>query len=93
MFIQSQDKDVIFTLADKGLLKGTVYTEDIYINKTFYGTNIFGKNLFKKHLLGTYEEDEAEQIVGEVYKLLKARCKFYAMPEAAMDLEELGVEL
>ena len=37
MFIHSQDKDIIFPLTDKGLLKGTVYTKDIYIGDKYYG--------------------------------------------------------
>jgi len=93
MFIQGQDKNIIFTLTDKGLLKGTVYTEDVYINGKFYGTNVYGKNLFKAYLLGTYEEDEAEQVVSEIYTLLKARAKFYSMPNPSLDLEDLGVEI
>ena len=93
MFIQGQDKDIIFPLTDKGLLKGTVYTKDIYVNEKYYGANVYGKTLFQKHLLGTYEEGEAEQVIAEIYALLKAGAATYSMPVPAMDLEDLGVSL
>lgn len=93
MYIQGQDRDIIFTISDKGPLKGRIYTEDKIIKDKFYGTNVFGKTLFKKHLLGTYETEEAEQIVAEIYTLLKAGKKFYAMPEPSIDPEDWGVEL
>ena len=86
MYIQCKDKDIIFTLSDKWLLS-RIYTEDKII------TNIYGKALFRKHLLGTYEPEEADQIVAEIYTLLKAGKKFYAMPEPSIDPEDWGVEL
>lgn len=93
MYIISQDKNVIFPLIDKGLLKGTVYAEDIYIDEKFYGTNIYGRRLFRDYLLGSYEAGEAEQIITEIYRLMKAGEKFYSMPAPTMDLEDLGVIL
>ncbi len=89
MYIQGQDKDIIFTLSDKWLLS-RIYTEDKIIRNKYYGTNIYGKALFRKHLLGTYESDEAEQIVNEIYTLLKAGKKFYAMPDPTIDPEDWG---
>lgn len=91
MFIKSQNEDVIFSLTDKGFLKGNVYAEDIYVNGKFYGTNIYGRKLFKKYLLGTYEEDEGEMVINEIFTMLKARTKYYTMPAPTMDLEDLGV--
>jgi len=93
MYIVGQDRNVIFTLTDKGLLKGTLYTEDIYVNGKYYGSNVYGKNLLRTYLLGTYEEDEAEQVIEEIYRLLKAGVQFYSMPDPSMDLEDLGVSL
>ena len=92
MFIQGQDGNVIFSLSDKGLMKGTVYTKDIYNNGKFYGSNVYGKSLFQTYLLGTYEDAEAEQVISEIYKLLKAGARFYSMPAPTMDLQDLGVE-
>ena len=94
MFIQSQDRNVIFTLTDKGLLKGHVFAEDQYdIDGDFMGCNVYGRNLLRTYLLGTYEkderEDEAAQVVDEIYRLLKAGCCFYSMPAPQMDLEDL----
>jgi hypothetical protein len=93
MFILSQDKDTIFTLCDRGLFKGTIYSKDIYINGRYYGANIYGKTLFSKCLLGTYEEDEPEMVISEIYTLLKAGEKYYTMPAPSIDLEDLGVAL
>lgn len=93
MYIIGQDRNIIFTLQDKGILKGTIYTEDIEINGKYYGSNIYGRNLFTTHLLGTYEEGEAEQVVTEIYRLLKAGAKHYSMPTPSMDLEDMGVTL
>ena len=93
MFIQGQDKNVIFTLSDKGFLKGQVYTKNIYINKKYWGSNIYGRNFFKKYLLGTYEGDEAEQVTSEIYALLKSGQEFYSMPNPSIELEDLGVSL
>jgi len=93
MYIVGQDRNIIFTLTDKGLMKGLVYTEDIYVNGQFYGCNIYGKNLLRTYLLGTYEEDEAEQVIEEIYRLLKVGVQFYSMPAPALDPEDLGVSL
>jgi hypothetical protein len=90
MYIISQDRNMIFTLTDKGLLKSTVYAEDIEIDGEYYGTNIFGSNLLRTNLLGTYEEGEAEQIIAEIYRLLKAGAMCYSMPTPSMDLEDMG---
>lgn len=93
MFIKSQDSDVIFSLNDKGLFPGTIYTEDIYVDGKFYGTNVYGRRLFREFLLGTYEEDEGEQVISEIYTLMKAGVKYYAMPAPTLDIEDLGVIL
>ena len=93
MFIISQDRDVIFTLQDKGLLKSTIYAEDVEIDGKYYGTNIFGETLFKTYMLGTYEAGETEQVIAEIYRLLKAGAKYYSMPDPSMDLEDMGVIL
>lgn len=93
MFIKCQNNNIIFTLSDKGLLKGVIYTKDVYIDGKFFGINIYGQKLFKKYLLGTYEEDEAEQIVQEIYTLLKAGEQFYSMPDPVLNPEDLGVSL
>lgn len=88
MKILSQDKDLIFNFNSFS----KIYAQDKYINGRYYGTNIFGKSLFKKHLLGTYEDGEAQLVVTEIYKLLKANSKvFYTMPEVALDLTELFI--
>lgn len=93
MYIIGQDRNVIFTLQDTGLLKGTIYTEDVEMGGRYYGTNIYGKNLLHTHLLGTYEENEAAQVIAEIYRLLKAGAKCYSMPDPSMDLEDMGVSL
>jgi len=93
MYIKSQDGNVIFTLSDKGLFKGTVFTRDIYIKGKYYGSNIYGRRLFKKYFLGTFEEGEGEQVINEIYALLKAGAKFYSMPEAYLEPEDMGVIL
>jgi hypothetical protein len=93
MYIISQDRDIIFTLQDKGLLKSTIYAEDVEIDGKYYGTNIFGTNLLKTYMLGTYEENETAQIVAEIYRLLKAGAKCYSMPAPSMDLEDIGVTM
>lgn len=94
MYIVSQDRDSIFTLTDKGLFKGMLYAECIYDEENeFRGCNIYGKSLFKTVLLGTYEIEEADQIVGEIYRLLKAGEQLYSMPLVYMDLQDLGVEI
>lgn len=93
MYILGQDKDVIFTISDKGPLKGRIYTQDKIIRNKYYGTNVYGKTLFRRYLLGTYEPEEAEQIIGEIYTLLKAGERFYVMPEPSIDIKDWGVEL
>lgn len=93
MFILSQDRDTIFTLQDKGLFKGHIYANDIEIDGHYYGTNIYGTTLFKTYFLGTYEEGEAEQVIAEIYRLLKAGAKCYSMPDPSMDLEDMGVNI
>jgi len=89
MYIKSQDGDVIFSLTDKAV----IFTEDIYISGKFYGCNIYGRKLFRRYLLGTYEEDEATQVISEIYALLKAGERFYSMPAPTFDLEDLGVSI
>jgi len=93
MFILSQDKDTIFTLSDKGLFKSAIYTEDVYVNGKYYGSNIYGKGLFKEYLLGTYDCDEVEQIMSEIFTLLKAGAEFYSMPAPTLEPEDLGVSI
>lgn len=94
MYILSQDRDTIFSLSDKGLFKGMIYAECIYNEEEqFRGCNIYGKTLFKTVLLGTYEIEEADQIISEIYRLLKAGEQFYSMPGVYIDLEELGVSI
>lgn len=93
MFIKSQDGDLIFTLQNKGPFHGTIYTKDIYIRGKYYGTNIYGKRLFKTYLLGTYEENEGEMVINEIFTLLKAGVKYYSMPTPTLDLEDLEVIL
>lgn len=85
MRILSQDKDVIFNFNRFS----KIYSQDIYHHEKYYGTNVYGKSLFKNHMLGTYEDGEAQQVVAEIYKLLKSKTKFYTMPEVALDLTEL----
>lgn len=85
MRILSQNKDIIFNLTRLS----TIYAKDVYHNQKYYGSNIYGKSLFKNHMLGTYEEGEAEQVIEEIYRLLKTEAKFYTMPEVALDLSEL----
>jgi len=89
MYIKSQDGDVIFSLTDKAV----IFTEDIYINGKFYGCNIYGRKLFRRYLLGTYEEDEATQVISEIFALLKAGVQYYSMPAPTMDISELGVSI
>jgi hypothetical protein len=85
MHILSQDKDIIFNF--NGL--STVYAQDVYRNGRYYGTNVYGKSLLKNHMLGTYEDGEAQQVVAEIYRSLKTKAKYYTMPEVALDLTEL----
>lgn len=85
MHILSQDRDVIFNFNRFS----RIYAEDKYFNGKYYGTNIYGRSMFRKHLLGTYDDGEAQQILTEVYRLLKANQTHYKMPEAALDLSEL----
>jgi hypothetical protein len=85
MKILSQDKDLIFNF--NWLSK--IYAEDKYNNGKYYGSNVYGKSLFKNHMLGTYDEGEAQQVVCEIYKLLKSKEQFYTMPDVALDLSEL----
>lgn len=93
MTILSQDKDEIFTLSDKGLFKGQIYVRVQYFQNQLMGWNVIGKRLRRETILGTYDEQDAQQVVHEIYKLLRVGEKYYSMPEAALDLDELGVEL
>lgn len=89
MLILSQDKDLLFTT-------GLVYvdekrTEDgILFGYNIYGTN----NTFTKGtndvILGTFDiEEDALQVILEIFKLEKAGAKAYMIPECAMELEDL----
>lgn len=91
MYIINQDRDEIFTLNDKSLLSCRIHVEDRYYNGQLVGWNVMGKRFLKKALLGTYDtEDDAKQVVQEIYKLLRSGCTYYAMPEPALDLEDLA---
>lgn len=79
MLIQSQDKDILFSLPTKPLFSG-IYTKDIYVRGKFFGTNIYGKTLFGTYLLGTYEPEESEQVISEIFKLHKKGILYYVMP-------------
>lgn len=85
MHILSQDRDVIFNFNRFS----RIYAQDKYFKGKYYGTNIFGRSLFKKHLLGTYEDGEAQQVVTEIYQLLRIGQRHYKMPDVALDLSEL----
>jgi len=89
MFIISQDRDEILGFSDRSLFPVRLYVEDRYYNGQLVGWNVMGKRFLKKTLLGTYDtEEDARQIVQEIYKLLKAGIRHYAMPEPALDLDE-----
>ncbi|NSW93049.1 MAG: hypothetical protein HPY74_20815 [Firmicutes bacterium] len=90
MYIINQDRDEVFTLNDKHLFPARLYVEDRYYNGQFMGWNIMGKHFLKKVLLGTYDtEEDAKQVVGEIFRMLKTGMTHYAMPEPALDLEDL----
>ena len=91
MLILSQDRDEIFTLSDKGLFKGHIYIKVKYFQDILMGWNVIGCRLFKETLLGTYEEQDAQQVVQEIFKLIKSGAKHYTMPEPVIDLDDLGV--
>lgn len=91
MTILNQDKDEIFTLSDKGLLKGRIYIRVQSFQGQLMGWNVVGKRLFRETLLGTYDEGDAQQIIGEIFNLLRAGQEHYVMPDAVLDLDELGV--
>jgi len=93
MTILNQDRDEIFTLTDKGLLKSNIYIKVAYFQGQLMGYNIIGKRLFKEKILGTYDESEAQQIIQEIYKLMRYGVSYYSMPNPTLDLEELGVNL
>jgi hypothetical protein len=91
MIIKSQDSDTLFPLTDKGF--GTIYLEDVYVNGRFYGSNIYGRRFFKSYLLGTYEENEAEMVIDEIFTMLKMGAEHYVMPQPTLELDQMGVEL
>jgi hypothetical protein len=90
MHILNQDKDMVFTLTDKGEVFSSMQT----VNDVLMGWNVYGrkiKKLFRATLLGTYDtESDAHQIVEEIKRLYKIGCTYYAMPEPA-DINELEV--
>lgn len=89
MIIQTQDRDTIFTLTDKGLYS-RIYVKEVSWKGTLIAFNVMGKTLFKETVLGTYDEDtDAEQVVKEIYRMLKLGVKFYSMPELGIEQEEL----
>lgn len=89
MTILNQDRDEIFTLSDKTPLGNRVYIKVQYFQGQLMGWNVMGSNLKEEVLLGTYDEQDARQLVQEIYRLMRAGVKHYVMPEAAMDLEDL----
>jgi hypothetical protein len=89
MYIKSQDGDTIFSLTDKGLLKGQIYISEVYIDDRYWATNVFGRNLLRTYLLGTFDTTEdAENIVREIYKLLRMGVSFYTVPQP-LDTDDL----
>lgn len=93
MYIINQDHNVIFTLKDKGLFPGTIYTKDIYRHNRYMGTNIYGRRFLKKYLLGTYEDGEGEMVINEIFIMLKAGERYYKMPAPSLDLEDMEMML
>lgn len=93
MIILSQDRDATFTLSDKTIFN-RVSTEDVYFNGTLMGINVIGKSLFSKTILGTFETSfEAEHTVEDIFRRVKAKQKYYKMPEPCMSDDELEVWL
>jgi hypothetical protein len=88
MYIVPQDRDGLFTLTDKGLFKGEIFIRVQYFQGQLMGWNVIGKRLFKETLLGTYDEQDAQQVLQEIYRMLKLKVYMYSMPEAAMDIED-----
>lgn len=90
MYIINQDRDSVIPLTDKGLFPASLYVEDRYYNGQFMGWNVIWKRLWMKVLLGTYDtEEDAKQVVGEIFTMLKSGATYYVMPEPALDLEDL----
>jgi len=84
MVIVDQDRGTKFRT-------GKVYFKEHYAMGCFMGWNIYGKKFLKQPiLLGTYDtEEDATQIVSEIYTLKKHGRKKYSMPEASLQLDEL----
>jgi hypothetical protein len=95
MRIINQDKDKFFTLTAKGFYKSKVCSKKKFYKGRLYGWNVYGSRLGFKTLLGTYDtEFEANQIVEEIYRLLKMDEISYVMPEPALEMSEWsGVEV
>jgi len=90
MYILNQDRDEVIPLTDKGLFPARLYVEDRYYNGQFMGWNVIWKRFWRRVLLGTYDtEEDAMQIISEIYTMLKIGMTHYAMPEPALDLEDL----
>ena len=85
MVIVDQDHEIKFRT-------GQVYFKKHYALDQLMGWNIYGKNFLKPQpiLLGTYDtEEDAEQLISEIYALKKAGVKSYSMPEASLQIDEL----
>lgn len=97
MVIINQDRDKTFRFTHRVLFKPKIYIVKQYFNGQLMGWNIMGNSFICKEevLLGTYDEDEAKQIVDEINKLLKSGAEHYVMPEAALDPEDYmaGVDI
>lgn len=90
MLITNQDRDATYSVKK-------VYYKPVFYKGVLFGWNIYGKGLFRRHLLGTRDtEEEANQIVAEIRRLMKKGKQHYAMPELVSDeLEEIlgGIDL
>lgn len=85
MVILNQDKDALY------VLNGAISTEEKIAEGHLMGYNIYGWSsaTTEPTLLGTYDsEEDVEQIIQEIFKLIKCGKTHYSMPEAALDLEE-----
>ena len=87
MFIVNQDRD-------KRYRAGKVYYRNHFAHESWMGWNIYGRKMGIEKLLGTYDtEDDARQITNEIHLMKSKGTKEYAMPEAALTLDEMGVAL
>jgi len=86
MKIMNQDRDRVFSVRK-------VWYKAHRYKGIMWGWNIYGRGMLgMKHLLGTRDtKEEAEQIVGEIKRLMAKCVESYTMPELASDeiLEEI----